>query len=281
MTLPRMAAMAEVVWSPKSSRDWNDFASRIEMQFQRYEAARYNAARSAYLASIKSVVDTAARTISVAMSAEMPTATIRFTLDDSSPTSQSMQYTQPLSIDKTTTIRAATFVGDAPASKVSEQDIFLHKAIFKSVALKNLSERYDGGGLLPLTNGMRGTKSFNDGNWVGFHQVDMEATVDLEKVVPLNRTRISFLQNTASWIFFPPEVTVEISEDGNKFVLLDRQKIAAATQHEEPSIKEIVSEIGTGARFIRVRATNVGLCPDWHIAKGDKAWLFVDEIVVE
>jgi hypothetical protein len=39
---------------------------------------------------------------------------------------------------------------------------------------------------------------------------------------------------------------------------------------------------GTGpARYVRVRARNRGLLPDWHPAAGEYAWLFVDEIVVE
>jgi hypothetical protein len=35
------------------------------------------------------------------------------------------------------------------------------------------------------------------------------------------------------------------------------------------------------ARFVRIKARNVGICPDWHPGAGGKAWLFVDEIVVE
>jgi hypothetical protein len=35
------------------------------------------------------------------------------------------------------------------------------------------------------------------------------------------------------------------------------------------------------ARFIKVIAKNIGQCPDWHVGKGGKAWLFIDEIVVE
>jgi hypothetical protein len=36
-----------------------------------------------------------------------------------------------------------------------------------------------------------------------------------------------------------------------------------------------------GVRYIKVRAKNIGACPDWHPGSGGKAWLFVDEIMVE
>ncbi|MGA9120348.1 MAG: beta-N-acetylhexosaminidase, partial [Bacteroidota bacterium] len=38
VVLPRMAAMAEVLWSPLASRDWNDFVPRVDKQLQRYAA---------------------------------------------------------------------------------------------------------------------------------------------------------------------------------------------------------------------------------------------------
>lgn len=33
-------------------------------------------------------------------------------------------------------------------------------------------------------------------------------------------------------------------------------------------------------RYIRVEAVNIGVCPEWHPGKGQKAWIFADEIVV-
>jgi hexosaminidase len=38
MVLPRMLALAEVVWSPKERRDWNDFATRLSPQLRRLDA---------------------------------------------------------------------------------------------------------------------------------------------------------------------------------------------------------------------------------------------------
>jgi hexosaminidase len=38
MVLPRMLALAEVVWSPKARRDWNDFVTRLPAQLRRLDA---------------------------------------------------------------------------------------------------------------------------------------------------------------------------------------------------------------------------------------------------
>jgi hexosaminidase len=45
MALPRLAALAEVTWSPRESRDYNDFLKRAIVLTDRYEALGYNFAR--------------------------------------------------------------------------------------------------------------------------------------------------------------------------------------------------------------------------------------------
>lgn len=35
------------------------------------------------------------------------------------------------------------------------------------------------------------------------------------------------------------------------------------------------------ARYLHVSLKNIGFCPSWHAGAGNKAWLFVDEIIVE
>lgn len=37
MIFPRLAALSEVLWSPKSERNWNDFLSRLQSEYKRYD----------------------------------------------------------------------------------------------------------------------------------------------------------------------------------------------------------------------------------------------------
>jgi len=45
MVFPRISALAEIVWSPKEGKDWNDFKSRMAKQFQRYDQRGINYSR--------------------------------------------------------------------------------------------------------------------------------------------------------------------------------------------------------------------------------------------
>ncbi|HEV7620785.1 MAG TPA: family 20 glycosylhydrolase, partial [Flavisolibacter sp.] len=44
MIFPRMSALAEVLWSPKEKKNWEDFEKRLPVQIKRYElwGANYN-----------------------------------------------------------------------------------------------------------------------------------------------------------------------------------------------------------------------------------------------
>ena len=48
-----------------------------------------------------------------------------------------------------------------------------------------------------------------------------------------------------------------------------------------PEIKPFATRFDVKARFVRIWAKNIGLCPAWHPVAGGKAWVFVDEVVVE
>jgi len=48
MVLPRMSALAEVVWTPSEKKDWTNFKSRLEKLSERYEALDYNYARHVF-----------------------------------------------------------------------------------------------------------------------------------------------------------------------------------------------------------------------------------------
>lgn len=283
MTMPRMAAMAEVLWSPGGSRNWDDFVPRVEQQMKRYESAGYRYAKSAYLVRIVPSADSIKNVMIVSLSTEMTGTEIRYTLDGAEPSAASPIYDRPFAVDKTSLVKACAFRGNEALGAITARQIVLHKAYGKHIALKHpFDGQYPGGGMSGLTDGMRGSASFNDGNWQGYHQNDLEAVVDLGESMPINRISTGFLQNTYAWIFFPSSVAYSVSDDGLTFTPAGNFEIPVAPAHQDASIREVTKELsGIRARYVKVAAKNVGTCPAWHIGRGDLAWLFVDEIVVQ
>ncbi|MBT3675293.1 MAG: sulfatase-like hydrolase/transferase [Candidatus Marinimicrobia bacterium] len=156
-----------------------------------------------------------------------------------------------------------------------------HKGIGKNITIKNaFSTRYTAGGKNATIDGLRGSLNFRDEIWQGYQSVDFEAILDLGKMMPINEVSISFLQNQSSWIFFPKEVKIEISKNGQSFEVIKNELLSTeiSLSHE---IKEILVSNSSLVKFIKVTAKNVSICPEWHPGSGGKAWLFLDEIVVK
>lgn len=109
---PRMAAWAEVAWSPSSSISWESFLGRLPAQIARYQALGIAYADSAWTPRFK--LTRRGDTIQVTLSNQAGYGQIRYTTDGSLPTAQSSQDTQPLDLpaNETTTVRAATFTTD-------------------------------------------------------------------------------------------------------------------------------------------------------------------------
>ena len=64
MIYPRIAALSEAVWSPKESKDWNNFSSRVKQLFKRYDVKGLNYAKSVYLVSSNSQISLENKSVS-------------------------------------------------------------------------------------------------------------------------------------------------------------------------------------------------------------------------
>jgi arylsulfatase len=153
----------------------------------------------------------------------------------------------------------------------------------KLISLENsYSSIYAASGDLALLDGIRGSTFHNDGSWQGFEGDDIEAVVDLGQVMPLSRITCGFLENQYAWIFFPQVVEISISRDGVAYDLVQYLRNKALVRNTRPGFKDYTAELpNMRARYVRIKASNVGICPDWHPGAGGKAWLFCDEIIIE
>lgn len=113
---PRLAALAEISWSPADARDWPDFLSRLDPQMNRYARQGVAVADSAFAVDFNVVGGVGAalrrRTLSIAMARQAPYGTIRYTIDGSAPTARSRAYAAPVTVAPGTVLRAGDFAPD-------------------------------------------------------------------------------------------------------------------------------------------------------------------------
>jgi hypothetical protein len=156
-----------------------------------------------------------------------------------------------------------------------------HLALFKPVSLTTpASPKYPAGGAAALTNGLKGLEDYNC-NWLGFEGDDLEATIDLTAVQSIQSIRTDFLQDIISWVFLPVELEYSVSMDGKTYQTVAAIKNTIPDNRRDKLIRPFEARFKkVQARFVRIRAVNMKTCPDWHIGKGGRAWIFVDEVIV-
>ena len=156
-----------------------------------------------------------------------------------------------------------------------------HRAVGAAVAyVRPYSAKYRAAGNGALTDGVLGSEDYVDRAWQGFDGDDIEVTIDLGETVAIETLEAHFLQFVAGGIFLPTVVEFTVSEDGRDF------RPAATLEHEVslrepgPLTKTIrASSLALRGRYVRVKAGNLRVCPDWHQARGAKSWLFVSEVL--
>lgn len=281
MVLPRMAALAEVVWSPKEARDYPDFAQRLEMQFERYTAMGATFHPGADRVGFTVAYDSAGRQFEVALETELLGGEMHYTTDGSEPTMESSVYREPIRIDTATIVRVIVGKEGRQVSKsVSECRIGRHKGLGRAVKYNSLPSPAYAGNPNTLADGLTGSGSHKDGFYQGFNRKDFDVVLDLGEKTKFSEVTGSFLQTAGSWVYLPVEMVVSVSDDGMNF-----EEVGKAVQqvdpHKSPEIRWPFTVRGDfEARYIRVVGVN-GVTPSGLQGAGHKNWIFADEIFIE
>ncbi len=283
MALPRMIALSEVVWSPKSMRNWSDFQRRMVSQFTRLQKMRVNYSKGSFKVEVNTEFDSKTNGIKVILGSEQLDVPIRYTINGNDVTSNSTLYSGPFEVKRNGVIKAGLFVDDKLKEKTTEMPLVFHMAIGKHIKyLTTYSERYPASGQGALNDGLRGSVNHRDGLWQGFLGNDIDIIIDLGREMAVNSVQANFLQNQKSWIFLPVVVEYSLSSDGKKYHSFNEVVNRIPPKEEQNFIQPFNFQFmeNTKARYVRVKAKNLGKCPAWHEGAGEPCWMFADEIVV-
>ena len=272
MLFPRLLAFSEISWTPDNLKNWDNFVKRTETFMDRLDVMKIKYARSMY--QVLPAVENQNGKVFLKLECEVPNADIRYALGDT-PIEKAEKYTQPIPFNESTTFKATVFSGKA-TNTITTGEVTFHKAIAKKMSYSPLyHKKYQGQGEMTLTNVVRGSKNFLDGQWLGWLGDDVTLTLDLEQATEVSEVRIGAMDYQASGIYFPIKFAVALSTDGKNY----RE---VATHNEpcvvrgKPSLKDFALKFNSQeARYIKITLKNVKTPP-----KGGDAWLFIDEVLV-
>jgi hexosaminidase len=280
MVLPRMPALAEVLWTPKENKNWYGFNVRLQTQFKSYGQKGLNYCPGNFTVNIKPLTQNGK--LYVELTNEVLNGMIYYTTDGSEPTLQSNIYKQPIEIEHSTWLRASTVVnGRIMGVQAAKQYFVMHKAVGIPIVYTYPESRYyPADGPNALTDGVRGTDAISK-YWHGFSGNDLIATIDLGKMTEVKSIALGCLQHYKDWIFLPKSVKFETSVDGIVYNVVkdevNKVDINEANVHFDFKTKVDLPNL---VRYIRVTAQN-NVCPPGHSGAGKAGWIFADEIIVE
>ena len=280
MVFPRAIALAEVLWSPKNRRNYDNFVSRLQTHFLRLDRLDVNYSKRLYDVDIAVKSDNS--TPSVILSSSVKNTEIRYTTDGSQPNIRSLAYTQPIEIKDFNLIKAVNFQNNKPLSKTVSQTIYPHAALGLKYKLTKPAKNTYESGSRGLTNGLRGSeKTYSQ--WIGFEGNDMEVIFDFEQPFKMRSIDLEFLNKPSSWVFLPDYVIASVSNDGKEWLDIDRADFEHSRSLEKTYIKQAklrFSEYTRPKRYLKIYAKNMGVCPSGHPGEGKAAWLFADELII-
>ncbi len=278
MAYPRACALAEVAWSPAAAKNFTDFTSRLSHHLQRLDQKGYTPANHLY--DLASSIQPNGEAVVLEWSTLAPDAQIYYTLDGSTPTTQSSLYTEPIKITAAAQLSAQAFVEDQKRGRLWQQEVNMHKAAGKKIKLKTSPHpKYAGGGDGSIINGVNGSdERYGDAEWLGFDDgKNLELWIDLGQSETLNLAEFRFFKGEGQWIYLPKRVSVLGSKDGEGFSLIN----AAADFDTSTKVAKVSLDLKKNeVQYLTIIIENYGLIPEGRQGGGSKAWMFVDEITI-
>ena len=281
MILPRMTALSEVQWLYPDRKNYKDFTKRLISFLQFYDRDNLNYAKHIFNVQGDFTLDARKKTITAKLSTidEVP---IYYTLDGTDPTTNSLKYTEPIMINHAAEIRAAVFRPEG-RSQILSQKFALGKSTGCPIELDSIkpAEKFLYEGIATLVDGIKGGKSDASGEWIGFIDGDVTATIDLGSMKNISRVSTNANIDVDSWIMGSLGLTVSVSNDKVTFHEVANKDYPAEKNPKKKGIEEYKVEFEpVKAQYVKVTIKRTPALPEGHVAAGRTPFMLIDEIDV-
>ncbi|QNA42704.1 c-type cytochrome domain-containing protein [Lacibacter sediminis] len=208
--------------------------------------------------------------------------TIRFTKDGSDPDSLKSPVFKPGEmIDGNVFIKAKAYKPGWISSDIIEVNFY--RSTYKADSVSFLLQpdpAYKGEGKM-LSDHIKGELNFRLGSWLAWRQTRMEALLQFNKPTIVKSVTLSTLIDVASYIMPPSSIEIWGGDDMKKMKLLGTLKPTQPTMLQPSSLRGYECKFNPSTvKYIKIIGNTVSKLPAWHPGKGDKGWLFVDEVLV-
>ena len=215
---------------------------------------------------------------------QIPGTVIRYTLDGTEPDSAtSPVYSKPFTINKNTKVIAKAFKAGWYGSKQADKFFLKSTYHIDSVRLGNPPDpKYKSKGNATLADGIKSAREQGSGNWLGYRDNESQSYLLFKKPVKASSVTLSMLRNVGGYIFPPTRIEVwgGVNEQSMKLLKVLSPPMPDKTTSNNDDLVFEADFPAQELSCIKVLAKPLGKLPAWHPGKGEKAWIFIDEVLV-
>ncbi len=208
-----------------------------------------------------------------------------YTLDGSEPTEKSKLYQEPITISKSSTLKAIAFQEGLKPSQTYSQKLV--KSLFANldegypkITFDNVPKKYgekDGSQLIDM---VYGSETFSDRKWTGVNAKDLIINVDLGKEYDISSLELNTLTSTMKWRFPPKSISISVKKAKGEYKQVTVQNYPKLKQEDKKINYHKLKFPKQKVQHIKIVVENYGILPKWHRGAGKLPWIFVDEINV-
>jgi hexosaminidase len=277
--IPRMAALAEVLWTPSENKNLTRFLTDIQGHFSYLDLYKTNYAQSIYNINYDIKKDSVSNNYQLKLSnvlfehkAQMQGDLILLVNENK----QIISYKEPILLNKSFKAQAQLKRGKSLKGNAIPIEFNYHKAVGKEIIFREAASIYYNKG--NLTDGQKAHFPRINNEWLAWSGQNMEASIDLLDTQVLESLSIGFLKNESDWIYLPSQVEIYVSPDNMAFIKHD----------VKPTITESNSRFNyhfdltkLSLKKIKIIATCAPKIEAGKPGAGKNAWLFSDEIEIK
>jgi hypothetical protein len=217
----------------------------------------------------------------IAFKHPMPGVQIRYTVDGSKPDSVTgMLYQKPFPATGLMRIRAIATNPGWLTSDTTDNTFFLKGFKPDSISLYNdPNPRYKSSGSAALTDLVKGEPGNLGINWLGYKDSPFRAGIHFPGNAEIKQIFISTAENTDQYVMPAEKIVIRGGDSPQQMKVLGTIKPEQPKENRRNRLVPFVVPIEQYKyRYIEIEAIPVGKMPAWHRGKGDKGWVFVDEL---
>jgi hypothetical protein len=210
----------------------------------------------------------------------MPGVMIRFTTDGKDPDSlNSPVYSKSFSIHESTRVKAIAVRKGWNTSVMSDYTLFFQGTRPSGARLLTTPDKqYTANGITTLTDGLKGETSNFRSSWLGIRESNLDARFYFDQPAAINEIVISAAKNIGAFVMPPQRIDIWGGKDSMHLKLISTIIPEQPKKYEPDRIEAHKAKINGHYGCIRLVVYPVKKLPVWHSGKGEKSWIFLDEV---